>query len=570
MGIKKFFGWFKNRFSDSIYQIGKGQTISDLDENINIDNLMIDMNGVFHLSAQKIYQYGNFKPPQRLLGPQPKPPPTTLKNQMRFFEDVMENVDRILNMVAPKKRVILCVDGPAPLSKQNQQRQRRFMSSSVRGDNDTSFDSNSLTPGTKLMDYLTKYADWYIRKKMSDSNSYWSKVETVFSNEKAPGEGEHKLINYIRKYGNREESYCIHGMDADLIMLALGTHIRDFYILREDPKFFDYLIDVRLVRQTLSDMLIWNDERGKRVYNVKNAIDDFIFMCFVVGNDFLPHIPGIEIVEGGIDFMIDIYKKVGSVYGHITKETDEGIIIRRKAFKRFLGTLSLYEKNILETKLTRKDNYFPDAILEQNSKFDGEKFIVDIEGYREDYYNTNLPGIPLEKLCHDYLEGMQWVLTYYTQGIPNWKWRFPYHYAPFSATLAKNISTYKFKSYPHSSPTVPFTQLLSVLPPKSASLLPEPLSTFLKTGMPQYCPEKFDVDLSGKKHEFEGVVILPMVDYDFIEENYLDLLRKIDKRESVRNVLGKSFVYKITPATYTFRSYYGNFDCNVGATAIEL
>jgi 5'-3' exonuclease len=48
-------------------------------------------------------------------------------------------------------------------------------------------------------------------------------------------------------------------------------------------------------------------------------------MCFTVGNDFLPHIPGIEILEGGIDFMIDVYKNTCSSYGHLTKKSDKNL-----------------------------------------------------------------------------------------------------------------------------------------------------------------------------------------------------------------------------------------------------
>ena len=63
MGIKHFFMWFKNHYSEYMRPMRRGDTLAKV--GVNIDNLMIDMNGVFHNSAQKVYQYGNFKPPPR-------------------------------------------------------------------------------------------------------------------------------------------------------------------------------------------------------------------------------------------------------------------------------------------------------------------------------------------------------------------------------------------------------------------------------------------------------------------------------------------------------------------------
>ena len=134
MGIKHFFGWFKQNFGQNIKNLKKNEDFKTV--KVSVDNLMIDLNGLFHSSTQKIYEYGSHKPRSRLMG---NPPDRRkhlggIKTQIKVFEDVCKNIDSILSIVSPKKRLILCIDGPAPLSKQNQQRQRRFRSASEKNE----------------------------------------------------------------------------------------------------------------------------------------------------------------------------------------------------------------------------------------------------------------------------------------------------------------------------------------------------------------------------------------------------------------------------------------------------
>ncbi len=142
MGIKCFFSWFKTKFAPFIEKVGPNS-----EKKTNIDNLMIDMNGLFHSSAQKIYEYGAYKPPKSLLIPRKKKRVNPLQQQLSVFNDICKNIEKVVAIAKPSKKLILCVDGPAPLSKQNQQRQRRFMSA-LESEEDRIFDSNCLTPGT--------------------------------------------------------------------------------------------------------------------------------------------------------------------------------------------------------------------------------------------------------------------------------------------------------------------------------------------------------------------------------------------------------------------------------------
>jgi 5'-3' exoribonuclease 1 len=560
MGIKDFFPWFREKFSKEITQLKRHERMS-----VPIDTLLIDMNGLFHTAAQKVYRYGEYKPKSLLLPVEETP----LKNPVHVYREVCNEIERLVAIAQPQKQLILCVDGPAPISKQDQQRQRRFSSAK----NMEKFDSNCMTPGTVFMDRLTKYIDWFIRKKISsDEYGTWKNLQVVFSNEKVPGEGEHKLMTFVRKYGNRETSYCLCGMDADLIMLGLSAHYPKFWILRENPRDYHhpfYLIDVGSVHSSMGREFDWGG-----TYNETNAVNDFILMCFTVGNDFLPHIQGLEIVEGAIDFMIETYRKVGREYGHLTQITQTGsVFFSTKAMAVFFKTIGMKEKEVLEQKLAHKDKFFPDILLEQCATKTA-KWELDINKYKNSFYKTKLPEIAnLSELSREYLNGMQWVLSYYTTGVPSWNWRYSHHYAPFASTLGEYIEEYTFKRFESSKPSLPFVQLISVLPPKSANLLPlalQPLLLSQQSELKPFIPDDFVIDLSGKRKEWQGIVIIPMMDGELANRVYRVLEAGIDANDLKRNVRGKSFVYSRSQTPTLFKSYYGEFTAYVSTAIINL
>ena len=573
MGIKHCFMWFKNQYPQHMNKMHKKQTVMDV--GVVIDNLMIDMNGIFHNSAQKVYEYGNFKPPRSFLNKRP-PPPVNKHTELLLFKDVCDTVEELIRVTSPSKRVILCVDGPAPISKQNQQRQRRFRSAKESSGGEGVFDSNCITPGTLFMDRLGKYIDWYIRLKVS-KDPVWQQLEIIFSNEKAPGEGEHKGLKYIREHKVPTESYCINGLDADLIMLALGTHLPKFYIVREDmydPSVEYLCVDVGGIHDKLAESMRWKS--SQHVFNPHTAIEDFIFLCFIVGNDFLPHIPSIEIIQGGLELIIQICKQVGPSHGHITRHTPDGDIqFVPKSLSVFLGTIGHYEKENFEAKLREK--FIPDPLLDSCS-LRGPKGVwsVDINRYNRLYWEDKFPSnFTEEQVCHEYLEGMQWVLSYYTKDVPNWKWHYKYHYAPPASVLCKHFETFKFTNHPMSVPSTPYQQLLCVLPPKSAQLIPKPLCTLLTddaSPLKKHCPDTFEIDLCGKKREWEGIVLLPIVDFNLMRRCYFDLIPKVSANDLKRNIIGRSFSYDFVPESpYLFRSYYGNIEeCRVKTILIDI
>lgn len=178
----------------------------------------------------------------------------------------------------------------------------------------------------------------------------------------------------------------------------------------------------------------------------------------------------------------------------------------------------------------------------------------------------------IQKACIQYVEGMQWVLTYYTEGVSCWKWHYPYHHAPFCSDIAKSLDKLSVtdKISTDSLPVDPFIQLLSVLPPSSSSLLPEPLDTIMKKVKHSY-PDDFIVDMDDARNDWEGIVILPPLDNKTIEKQYKNLIKEVDRKQLFRNKKGNSLVYKNIKEKDPFEvvSYYGTIS-NCIVSTIKL
>mmetsp|Transcript_38107 Transcript_38107/g.37616 ORF Transcript_38107/g.37616 Transcript_38107/m.37616 type:complete len:109 (+) Transcript_38107:786-1112(+) len=85
----------------------------------------------------------------------------------------------------------------------------------------------------------------------------------------------------------------------------------------KNPVLFQY-VKIHVLREYLALEL----ETTDGVHNdTDNKIDDFIFLCFFVGNDFLPHLPSFKIRNGAIDLILIIYKSLlPTLDGYLTKD----------------------------------------------------------------------------------------------------------------------------------------------------------------------------------------------------------------------------------------------------------
>lgn len=356
MGIKHFASWFNTNFKEFVIPFSKSNFPL-----IHIDTFLIDLNGIFHTSAQRVFKYGNYAPPPSLL--RKTTPQNTEKLTTDCYNDVIHTIDLLVSITRPTSKLVLAIDGVAPMAKQQQQRQRRYKSAIESSSGDVgAFNSTCISTGTKFMDGLSKHINFYIERKISSGE--WT-FDVVFTNEKCPGEGEHKLINYIRLFGGENETFCLNALDADLFMLSLGTMKEKFYLLREEM--YNPSIDYMYV-----DI---GKTRTKLVADFAH-VKDFILVCFLCGNDFLPNIPSINICEQGLTRVLEIYK----LFEQRIVDDDNNINVG--IFMEFLARVAESEEKMFARKITHSSQYMPDSLVTSMINFDFAKY--------RDAYNKNI------------------------------------------------------------------------------------------------------------------------------------------------------------------------------------
>ncbi|OCK82120.1 5'-3' exoribonuclease 1, partial [Lepidopterella palustris CBS 459.81] len=355
MGVPKFFRWMSERYP-AISQLIAENRIPEF------DCLYLDMNGIIHNCTHNDSDSATFR-----------------MTEDKMFIAIFNYIEHLFGKIKPKQLFFMAIDGVAPRAKMNQQRARRFRTAldaenarekaireGVEMPKEDAFDSNCITPGTEFMAKLTQQLKYFINKKVSEDID-WQGVEVVLSGHEVPGEGEHKIMEYIRQAKSQphydpNKRHCLYGLDADLIMLGLLSHDPHFCLLREEVTFGRqnhkkskelehqnfYLMHLCIVREYLELEFQELEEPGalEFPFDMERVIDDFILMAFFVGNDFLPNLPHLHINEGALALMFGVYKSVlPKAKGYI----NEGGVINLKRLELLLDELSHVEYRFFES-----------------------------------------------------------------------------------------------------------------------------------------------------------------------------------------------------------------------------
>lgn len=480
------------------------------------DCLYLDFNSIIHTSASNVITRSNGNE----------------FSEKDVFEEVFKHTLYIASVCKPKSLLYIAVDGVAPRSKINQQRKRRFLSAyrnniinKFKEKNNikyTKWDSNAITPGTQFMKDLHSYLEEMIEKEKTS-------FKIVLSGYNEPGEGEHKIFQ------NMDGDGCnvIYGLDADLIMLSLCCG-HEVYLMREGNNFFTGLTDfkflnIQALRRSVSKYIYNSDDIG--------YMYDYVFFCFLLGNDFLPNIACLKIKSNAVELLCDLYKEV--FYGeHLVIKKNDKFEINIAMLSKIFENLAKKE-DVLMRDATQQ--YYSTQPQSRSSGGKLDRFIAELDSYptinkfplvinpmedtvwKNSYYHhlfgTHQPN-SIKKIVQNYIEGLVWTMNYYFNQRFDASWYYMYNYAPCISDIYKYIGTVEIKlDFLKESKIDTDVQLLMVMPPASKGLISPDFHKVmdeLEYGCAHYYPTRFFLTSYMKSYLWECIPVLPNIDIDVI------------------------------------------------------
>jgi 5'-3' exonuclease len=591
MGVPGFFAWILKNYkkTNMITNITNTDELKD-----NVSNLFIDTNCLIHPQCFSILaENKDLKNIDRL--------------ETKMINQVIKYLSEIIDLVNPTSLIYIAIDGVAPMAKIKHQRTRRFKSvrdNEIKNDirrkhkvpEENLWSNACITPGTIFMQKLNKAIINYINFSKTKEN----KNRTVlFSSSNTPAEGEHKVLQYIRTNPPKDtDNSVIYGLDADLLFLSLSTHNKNIYLIRESQELgkeaeitnnagieskFNY-VSIDLLRKCIINEMIYRnanegdtkmEEKIKEKH--KNFINDFTFVCFLLGNDFVPNILSLNLksanknIDNGLDIILEKYSDIFKELNKNSSKDFQFLInndctINFQFFRRFCKELANHETDFLKQIASNKRFYpQPQGVLSECElelfRLDNISFKVkdpvmlgtpkDKERYYKHYFDIDIPSSKINDICKEYIYGLYWINNYYMKDCIDWTWCFPHHHGLFISDLSNYIETtnsiefnklFVKPSNNNYNKVKPFEQLMMVLPKQLSYMLPIPLKKIMHTDetIKKLSPMIFDQDMLYKTKLWQCIPNVEMIPLEHIQE----LVSKVTLLEADQSRNKTSKVYQ--------------------------
>jgi 5'-3' exonuclease len=340
----------------------------------------------------------------------------------------------------------------------------------------------------------------------------------------------------------------------------------------------DYLLDIPELASSIIKYIHNVEDNAANTIESRESTDihritDYILMCFLLGNDFMPHFPALNIRTVGIDILLNVYRET---LGKTNKYLTEGTKIVWKNVHEFIQHIAKQEDTLLVEEHKKRDKFarrFGDNTnnmrdnrfernafnreLNQNRKND-KKVLHDTEEvlgeganiqqmddllmlpmkersvekyinpYSKDWeyryykalFDIEITDERRKQICVNYLEGLEWTFHYYMTGCIDWKWCYNYHYAPLFKDLVKYIPHMdtQFLKRKDKEPIEDLVQLCYVLPRQNLNLLPVEVNIVLLQRLGHLYGDDYEFKWAYCRYFWESHAELPRLHIETLEE----------------------------------------------------
>jgi len=461
--------------------------------------------------------------------------------ERELIQSVIQYIKYMDRIVKPSEKLVIAVDGVAPMAKIKQQRMRRFKSAVgaeeegriaavARGIPYTPtprWDTNAITPGTAFMAALAAELRAYADQQPT---------RVVVSPADEPGEGEQKLMDWIRQH--KPHDVVVYGLDADLIVLSLWAHAAlgtKIDLFREETEFngavkTDLFDGEQFMYFTLEHLAAVLHQKYGRGRAKCDFIQDFVAIMNLLGNDFVPHGMALKIRDNGIEQLLETYQSQLGSTSVLTRQANGSVAYNVDALKVFFGavdepaTMLRVIKKKLESRVgaTHSKDPVDIAMARHNDlpvSWAAERIFLTPAGQlRNDWaqlYDAKaLLGANPADVTHAYLQSLAWNLAYYAGEPVDMTWYYPWALPPRIQSVLNTLESTKTLPVPRPDANTPALQpqeqLAMVLPQSSFHLLPKRFQD-LPQKYPYAWPSQWSVYSFGRRFLWECEPEIPLI-----------------------------------------------------------
>jgi 5'-3' exonuclease len=419
---------------------------------------------IFHLSIDFIHTPSGI---QQLINDLKK-----IDINMVIIYQIIKSIESYINKINNLQLVYISLDGVPTIGKIMEQRHRRYIGEIINYQIIKKINTYNF-PDQLSDEYPYDYIEYnktkfsFLKLNISPGTKFMKELVTSIKNHTFPvniqinddtisGEGEYKIIHFIKLYQNLflNKKIIIYSPDADMILLSSILPLNINIIRYDQQQNQDLFLSTEIFKLLITEYI----DNTKKLNINQNIINDIIFIFSIFGDDFLPRLESIQ-VNLHYEKVLDIYKKIYSnTKSYIIQDNKLNLFKLKEFFKllqeievpNLLAMFNSKEKVLTEISYSRKkESSFNKDPLDNKIINTFNKDIHD-RNYLEEKYSSSYYLYPKDVFykkhdmnpknsANEYINGLLWIFNYYFNDELNYSWYYPYEKAPFIDDIYENL-----------------------------------------------------------------------------------------------------------------------------------